>query len=859
MAMQGLSPTMGERNERRGSIALVLLVAAGLIAAAAGLMLVGRNQASSYVMFLLAVLGMVGVFSLFALAAGVLRISGREASDWVLEQVFEHAQEGIVVTDANERVLYANAAYRAFAGATGMHDVRPIERVFVGDPDVSETLYRLLKASRDGRRLQEEVRVPAPRGEPARWLRLRVRPLGAAADAGGTRRASVWTVADVTRDRERQENVFQELQQAIDYLDHAPAGFFSVDGNGDVGYINATLAGWLDHDLAQVGAGGLRLPDLLPRDSVALLTALSGHPGEVKTEIFDLDLRRRDGRTLPVRLYHKIAFAADATPGASRTLVLNRGSGGADPLRDAEVRFMRFFNNTPMAIATVDRSGRIARNNALFAHLFQNVLKGGTAPQGRTIRSVVADSDRAGLDKALAAAAGGQGDIAPIDATLAGEAKRWARFYVTPVEDAERDSEAAIVYAIETTEQRVLQDRADHTQKMDSIGKLAGGIAHDFNNVLTSIMMATDFLLNAHKASDPSFRDIMQIKQDANRAASLVRHLLAFSRRQPQHLQVLDLGEALSDLSMLLSRLIGERIALDPVDAPRDLWAVKADQSQFEQVIINLAVNARDAMPDGGKLTLRTSNVPAAECQQFALKGVPPGEYVLVEVSDSGTGIPSDIIDHIFEPFFSTKEVGKGTGLGLSTVYGIVKQTGGFIYPESTIGKGTTFRIFLPRHVPTADPSTSAQETAPAAAEQGATVRGGKVAAKPADDTGQGTILLVEDEEGLRGLNARGLTSRGYTVLQAANGFEAVEAFDSHFGKIDLVVSDVVMPEMDGPTLLTKLRSRDPGVKIIFVSGYAEEAFEKNLPEGEEYRYNFLAKPFTLKQLVGAVKETMSQ
>src|SRR6266849_5668297 len=854
MAMQGLSPTMGERNERRGSIALVLLVAAGLIAAAAGLMLVGRNQAGSYVMFLLAVLGMIGVFSLFALAAGVLRISGREASDWILEHVLEHSHEGIVVTDANGRVLYANAAYRAFSGATGMRDVCPIERVFIGDPDVSETLYRLLKASRDGRRLQEEVRIAALRGEPARWLRLRVRPLGAAVDAGGTTKASVWTVADVTRDRERQENVFQELQHAIDYLDHAPAGFFSVDSNGDVCYINATLAGWLAYDLSQVGSGGLRLADLLPRDSVALLTALSAHPGEVKTEIFDLDLRRRDGRTLPVRLYHKVAFAADATPGASRTLVLNRGGASADPLRDAEVRFMRFFNNTPMAIATVDRGGRIARNNALFAHLFQNVLKGEAAPQGRTIRSVVAESDHAGLDRALAAAARGQGDIAPIDATLAGEGKRWARFYVTPVEDAERDCEAAIVYAIETTEQRVLQDQADQAQKMDSVGKLAGGIAHDFNNVLTSIMMATDFLLNAHKPSDPYFRDIMQIKQDANRAASLVRHLLAFSRRQPQHLQVLDLGEALSDLSMLLRRLIDERIALDLIPTSGDLWAVKADQSQFEQVIINLAVNARDAMPEGGKLTLRTSNVAAAECQQFAPKSMPPGEYVLVEVSDSGTGIPPDIIDHSFEPFFSTKEVGKGTGLGLSTVYGIVKQTGGFIYPESTIGKGTTFRIFLPRHVPTPD------EAAPAAAsEQSAPARAGKVAAEPADDTGQGTILLVEDEEGLRGLNARGLTSRGYTVLQAANGFEAVEAFDSYFGKIDLVVSDVVMPEMDGPTLLTKLRSRDPGVTLIFVSGYAEEAFEKNLPEGEKYKYNFLAKPFTLKQLVGAVKETMSK
>jgi two-component system, cell cycle sensor histidine kinase and response regulator CckA len=859
MTMQGLSTTIGERSERRGSIALVLLVAAGLIAAAAGLMLVGRNQAGSYVIFLLAILGMIGVFSLFALAAGVLRISAREASDSVLEHVVECAQEGIVVTDGNGRVLYANTAYRAFSGAIGIHDVRPIERVFVGDPDVSETIYRLLKASRDGRQLQEEVRIPAVRGESARWLRLRVGPLAAANEPGATRKASVWTVADVTRDRERQENVFQELQHAIDYLDHAPAGFFSMDANGEIGYINATLAGWLGYDLAQVGAGGLRLADLLPGDGAALLTALPAHPGEVKTEILDLDLRRRDGRPFPVRLYHKIAFRADATPGASRTLVINRAGGAsADPLRDAEVRFMRFFNNTPMAIATVDRKGRIARNNALFAHLFQNVLKGEPLPQGRTIRGVVAESDRSELDRALAAAGCGQGGIAPIDAALAGEGKRWARFYVTPVEDAERDCEAAIVYAIETTGQRLLQDQADQAQKMDSVGKLAGGIAHDFNNLLTSIIMAADFLLDAHKPSDPSFRDINQIKQDANRAASLVRHLLAFSRRQPQHLEVLDLGEVLSELSALLRRLIGEWITLGPVERPSDLWAVKADQSQFEQVIVNLAVNARDAMPDGGKLILRATNVTAAQSRHLAARSIPAGEYVLVEVSDTGTGIRPDIIDHIFEPFFSTKEVGKGTGLGLSTVYGIVKQTGGFIYPESTIGKGTTFLIFLPRHV--ADPSTSGQETASAAgSEQSLPAHAGKVAANPADDTGQGTILLVEDEEGLRGLNARGLTSRGYTVLQAANGFEAIEAFDSHFGKIDLVVSDVVMPEMDGPTLMTKLRSRDPDVKIIFVSGYAEEAFEKNLPEGEKDRYNFLAKPFTLKQLVAAVKEKMGK
>jgi two-component system cell cycle sensor histidine kinase/response regulator CckA len=848
MAVQGVSITMGERNERRGSIALVLLVAVGLIAAAAGLMVVGRGQAGSYVVVLLAVLGVIGVFSLFALAAGVLRLTGRDAGNSTLENVFENAHDGIVVSDGHGRVLYANAAYRAFADATGPEDVRPVERVFVGDPDVSEAVYRLLKAAQEGRRLQEEVRIAGPRGQPARWLRLRVRPLGAARDS----KTSVWTVADVTRDRERQENVFQELQHAIDYLDHAPAGFFSVDANGDIGYINATLAGWLDYDLAQVGSGGLRLADILPGDSAALFTTLSAQPGEVKTDILDLDLRRRDGRTLPARLYHKVAFAADAAPGASRTLVLNRASNdGTDPLRAAEVRFMRFFNKSPMAIATVDRSGRIARSNGLFIDLFHTVRKGEpAAPQGGSIRSVIAERDRAALDDALAAAARGHGQIDPIDAALAGEGERWARFYVAAVEEDERDSEAAIVYAIETTDQRVLQRQFDQSQKMDSVGKLAGGIAHDFNNVLSSIMMATDFLLTAHKPSDPSFQDIMQIKQDANRAASLVRQLLAFSRRQTLRPQVLDLGETLSELSALLRRLIGERVTLDLAHG-RDLWAVKADQSQIEQVIVNLAVNARDAMPNGGKLTLKTSNITREESQQFAFKGMPAGDYVLVDVSDSGTGIPPEIIDRIFEPFFSTKEVGKGTGLGLSTVYGIVKQTGGFVYPDSTIGKGTTFRIFLPRYVPAAQPAVSdpMPEVAPATARE---VRAPvKVAA--ADDTGRGTILLVEDEEGLRGLNARGLASRGYTVLQAANGVEAIEAFDGHAGKIDLVVSDVVMPEMDGPTLLTQLRSRDGEVKIIFVSGYAQDAFEKNLSEGE--KYSFLAKPFTLKQLVAAVKD----
>ena len=833
---------------RGGSIVLVLLVAVALVGAAAGLIYVGRDYAQIYILALLAALGTIGVFALFALAAGILRFSGREPGNPLLKTVVDNAFDGVVVTDQNGRVYYANAAYLELIGAASADDVRPIERVFIGDPDVSEAIYRLLKAAREGRRLQEEVRVAAGPGEAGRWLRLRVRPLN---EGKRDSRMTVWAIADVTRERERQENVFQELQHAIDYLDHAPAGFFSVDAKGAVVYLNATLADWLDHDLAQVGAGSLRLSDIVAGEGASLLTTLNAAPGEVRTEVLDLDLKTRTGKPVPVRLFHKVAFGADGTPGVSRTLVLNRAQDvGADSGRAAEVRFMRFFQHTPMAIATVDKAGRIARSNARFAAAFDGLLA-----EDRSILGVVSERDRPALEAAIGKAAEGQGDIAPVEAALAGHDERWASFFVSAVDEQERDGEVAIVYALETTAQRTLETRIQQQQKMESVGQLAGGIAHDFNNVLSAIMMATDFLLNAHRPTDPSFKDIMQIKQNANRAAALVRQLLAFSRKQTLRPQVLDLNETLTDLTMLLRRLIGERVTLSPALA-RDLWPVKADLSQFEQVIVNLAVNARDAMPEGGKLTLRTANVTAEECGTLGYKGMPQADYVLVEVSDTGTGIPPEIIEKIFEPFFSTKEVGKGTGLGLSTVYGIVKQTGGFIYADSKPGT-TAFRIFLPRHVPGVEEAAAPAESSAIAGALSAAETAAKAASS--DLTGQGTILLVEDEEGLRALNARGLTSRGYTVLEASNGVEAIEVLDQH-GHVDLVVSDVVMPEMDGPTLLKELRRRDPSVKIIFVSGYAEEAFAKNLPshEGGKPAYGFLAKPFTLKQLVSTVKQTLA-
>ena len=687
--------TAHEPVRRGGSILLVLLVAGVIVAVAVALTTIGRAQAQPYILGLLALLAMVGLFNLFAFAAGIIRFVDRSIDDPVVRRIADLAYDGIAVTDPCGHVAYSNSAYLALTGAVNPQDVRPVERVFIGNPDVSEAVFRLLKAAREGKRQQEEVRLAGTDGDHGRWLRMRVRPLG---QSKREAKYAVWSIADITRDRERQEDVFQELQHAIEYLDHAPCGFFSVNPAGEVAYVNATLANWLDYDLAEIGSGGLKLTDIVSGDGAALLTSVTPVPGEVTTEVFDIDLRMRTGKTMPARLYHKLAFGADGAPGASRTLVISRARDErADPQRAAEVRFMRFFDHTPMAIATVDRSGAVVRANARFAKLSQGLGADGAA--GKSIFSTVNARDRNLLVAAINQAAQGQGDIAPVEVMLDGTKERWAQFFVTSVEEDEREAEAAIVYMLETTERRALENQINQSQKMDMVGQLAGGIAHDFNNVLSAIMMANDFLLNAHKPTDPSFQDIMQIKQNATRAATLVRQLLAFSRRQTLRPQVLDLGDALSDLTMLLRRLIGEKVKLDLVHG-RDLWPVKVDVSQFEQVVVNLAVNARDAMPDGGKLSVRTANVTADEATQLAYKGMPAAEYVRIDVIDTGTGIPAEIVDKIFEPFFSTKEVGKGTGLGLSTVYGIVKQTGGFIYVDSEPGKGTSFRIFLPRHHP---------------------------------------------------------------------------------------------------------------------------------------------------------------
>ncbi|WP_132250283.1 cell cycle histidine kinase CckA [Methylobacterium segetis] len=878
-----------DRSERPGRVGLLLVLAGLLVGAAIGLSFVANEQAQSLIVWLLALLAMAGVFFLFALAIGAIQLSGQGARDDITKAIVDAAPEAAVVVEEGGRLIYANEAYLRIAGGDNFSNLRSVERIFVGSPEVSEAVYRLAQAAREGRSHTEEIRMaPPPSGTAERefaWFRISVRAL-----SRPRRQSSLWTVGDITHERERQENVFQELQHAIDYLDHAPAGFLSIDPAGSIVYMNATLASWLGYDLATVGPGGPHLSEIAPGADV--LTSAAGMPGEVRTDRFDLDLRRRNGHSLPARLYHRVAFGKDGKPGSSRTFVINRSAGAEfdEPQRAAEVRLARFLNNSPIAIATLDRTGRIARANASFARLFgampRQAIEVGAAEAGPepSMGETVTERDRAALEAALAKAASGLSDVQPIEVALQGAGNRSARVWLSPAggEGAaadqsldEADRERVILYALDTTAQRQLEQQVAQTQKMDTVGQLAGGIAHDFNNVLQAIIGYSDLLLASHKPTDPAFQDIMQIKQNANRAAGLVRQLLAFSRRQTLRPEVMNVGESLSELTLLLKRLLGERVDLE-LKHGRDIWPVKADVNQFEQVIVNLAVNARDAMPNGGRLLVRTANVPG-QAEADARGGAPAGDHVLIEVLDTGEGIPPELMEKIFEPFFTTKDIGKGTGLGLSTVFGIVKQSGGTIDVQSTVGEGTAFRIYLPRHEPAeeaapepiaiASPSaklvppgqaatSDAVGTAPAEPAEAAPAVPKEVRKPSADHTGQGTILLVEDEDPVRAVNSRALSARGYTVLEAASGAEAMRIVEEGASEIDLVVSDVVMPEMDGPTLLREIRKHKPGLKVIFVSGYAEDAFRKNLPEGEAF--NFLAKPFSLKQLVETVKKTMS-
>lgn len=403
--------------------------------------------------------------------------------------------------------------------------------------------------------------------------------------------------------------------------------------------------------------------------------------------------------------------------------------------------------------------------------------------------------------------------------------------------------DAAVLLSLkDNSEETRLKREVAQATKMQAVGQLAGGVAHDFNNILTAILGHCDLMLMRHSPGDSDYDDIQQIRANSNRAASLTRQLLAFSRQQTLVPQVLQLPDVISEVSQLLKRLLGETVILT-VKHGRNLGPVRADPGQLEQVVVNLAVNARDAMlakdpRGGGTLTIQTKAVSATDVRRMGSDILPIADYIALEVADTGGGIPVEYLPKIFEPFFTTKEVGKGTGLGLSTVYGIVKQSGGYIFADNK-DQGAIFTIYLPVHTA----SQLARPTVPM-----------KNRDKPSDLWGTGTVLLVEDEDMVRAVAERALARQGYTVLTAENGEVALDLLERH-DRPDLLISDVVMPVMDGPTMVRQVRARYPDLPILFMSGYAEEQLRRSI---DLDNVSFLAKPFSVQQLAEATRDALA-
>ena len=527
----------------------------------------------------------------------------------------------------------------------------------------------------------------------------------------------------------------------------------------------------------------------------------------------------------PLRAVH-VPVDTNGESGAGTFLLFG---GGTSASLAQTSNLQALLDVLPIGLALVDRDGRFLTMNSAFRHAA--ALTGSSLPVYPG--DLVVKEDKAAVADAVRRNARGPAMSGDLAVRLANQPAEPVALTVAGLRGL---GEAAVLLLLkDNSEEAKLKRQVAQATKMQVVGQLAGGVAHDFNNILTAIIGHCDLMLMRHTPGDSDYDDIQQIKSNSNRAAGLTRQLLAFSRQQTLRPQVLQLPDVVSEVSHLLKRLLGETVELT-VKHGRNLGPIRADPGQLEQVIINLAVNARDAMASkgGGTLTIQTYSVKADQVAELGSDILPVADYSALSVVDTGTGIPPSVLGKIFEPFFTTKEVGKGTGLGLSTVYGIVKQSGGFIFAESKVGEGTRFVIYLPvyREEPSAGRSRKASK------------------AKKDELWGSGTVLLVEDEPMVRSVAERALTRHGYTVITAENGEDALEIL----GKgepIDLLISDVVMPGMDGPTMVREARKSRPDLKILFMSGYAEEQLRKSI---DIENVNFLPKPFSVIELAEATR-----
>lgn len=808
--------------------ALFLVLAVGALAAAAYLWFeqpVHRELASPL---------LAGAGALLVLASAWCfghRTARRKHRDDPRAWGFEESSAAILMTDDEGRVTNMN---------------RAAAQIFK-DFNIGLGAGRALDALGLSAHPEQDAGFARLSGKVLRWRSRKLSPVP----------GRVWQLDDVTEIIKGHAELQREVTVMQDIFDLMPLGFLSADGEGLIDRCNVTLASWLGETPASLI--GRSLSEFISDASD------SGELGGVSMGVVTLE-PSNDEDPFVATLMQTAKMNKDGTrPLYTRSLLIRdvaldlAGAEGMESEPDADgyddqaaeanldadetgmlmERLRWLFHDSPVGIAFVDLEGNINGCNSAFRRLL-----GFAADEtvNAPFADLIAREDRDEVQGALSKAVMGVGQGAHMEAGLdrADGKDLSVSLSIARVADAEGDTIGLVLHFIDTTEHRNLEVQFTQSQKMQAVGQLAGGVAHDFNNLLTAMIGFSDLLLTRHGPDDPDFADIMQIKQNANRATNLVRQLLAFSRKQKLEPEVMDVTEALSDLSNLLGRLIGERVDLN-MNHGRNLGPVLFDKGQFDQVVINLCVNARDAMPGGGAITISTKPESLEQPTPKGHEILPAGDYVTITVSDSGTGISKENLERIFEPFFSTKDVGAGTGLGLSTVYGIVHQAEGYIFVDSAVGKGTAFIIYLPVHKQ--DGAAKAKAVPQARPEM------------EGDLTGQGVILLVEDEDAVRLFGARALRNKGYDVLEATDGETALDVIANTDKKIDLIISDVVMPGMDGHTLVNLARQELDGVKTILMSGYSEDVF-RNGPDMDP-SIAFLGKPFTLKGLAAKVKDVL--
>ncbi|MCW5724079.1 MAG: response regulator [Maricaulaceae bacterium] len=807
--------------------------------AAAGMALFAASAAGWHGFVLLSGVAAVAFLLLYALAAGEAAGRGlRERAERadaagpprLAFEALESLADPVLITDRKGAPRWGNAAWRELVRDRrlfGQSLALPgPERLWAGVPGADGAIYRLSRSAAIGQARRERLpALPGVDGGSALRFDAEARPSGV--------EHLLWRLTLV-----RPGGEGAPPAGIPGWADQAPAALFALDGDGRIIDANATFRDWLGL------SAGDSLPPLqqaLAGDGARAVMRTRGAEGVARV---DARLKAREGVETPVvlalewedgkaPLARAVMYGLSATgapPGLAQTLKeAGRRAGGS---------FDEMFANAPFGVARLDGADP---ETAIVEDANAALLKmcGGAATPGVRFSDLFDWSDGRSVEEAFAAAGSGRGE--PGEVVIKGDPRREAHLVFAPARGGKRAA-----YVIDVTDWKELERQMSQGAKLQSVGQLAGGVAHDFNNLLQAIRLNTDELLGRHPVGDPSYAELQAINQTVARAAGLVRKLLAFSRKQTFRVETLDLPDMLSDCSALLRQILEESVRLEIVHG-RDVPAIRADKGQLETAIVNLAVNARDAMrgKGGGTLSIRTARADGDAVRQA---GAPEadGDWVMIEVTDEGCGMDAETRAKIFEPFFTTKAPGHGTGLGLATVYGIVKQSGGYLFVDSEPGRGSTFRIFLPAHHPAEEERAELARTrAEAVAEK-----------PPADLAGRGRILLVEDEDAVRAIAAKTLAKRGYEVVEAADGEEALDILCAEDGGFDLLITDVVMPGLDGPGLLEKARDRLGSTRVVFISGYAEEQFSETL--SREKNVSFLPKPFTLVELAERVKAELN-